>query len=229
MNSEHKNKNSLALFLDLQVNVIYTKMLCPRCGKETKLGLCEKCFFELKPIKLEKIELLMCSCGNYKTRVEWKNNVDVFLNKTVRKNLMVPDGVSIENIDVVSKLEGKKMMLDVKIDMLFAGRKISQTLKDEIRIKNGTCETCGSLRGFTAILQFRDFEPEISIRPEVLTKAERTKNGLDFYITKKEYAREIAKKFKKMGFEVKESHTLFGIDDSGKRRSRLTISVRKQK
>ncbi len=204
-------------------------MLCPRCGKETKQGLCEKCFFELKPIKLEKIELLMCSCGNYKTRVEWKNNVNEFLSKRVRKNLIVPDGVSIEDIEVVPKIEEKKIILEVKVNMLFAGRKISQTLKDEIRIKKGTCETCGSLRGFTAILQFRDFEPEISIKPEFLTKAERTKNGLDFYITKKEYAREIAKKFKKRGFEVKESHTLFGIDESGKRRSRLTISVRKQK
>ncbi len=219
----------MALFLDLQVNLIDTKMLCPRCGKETRQGLCEKCFFETKPIKLERIELSMCSCGNYLNRGEWKNNLGDFLNKMIKKNLVVPDGVSIEGIEVVPKLDNKRMLLEIKINMLFAGRKISQTLNEEIRIKNATCDTCGSLRGFTAILQFRDFEPEISIKPEFLTKAERTKNGLDFYITKKEYAREIAKKFKKQGFEVKESHTLFGIDESGRRKSRLTISVRKQK
>lgn len=205
-------------------------MLCYRCGKETNKGLCEECFLELNPIKLKEIELIVCDCGRYKQKNIWREEeINSVITKLILENLILPKDILIKKLTVdIIKIEKNRIIFEVKASLKFNEKEISKLFMDEIKLSKEVCNNCRKLQSYDAILQFRDFEPNIKeIDSNLISKVEKTKYGLDIYITKKNYARKIAKKFKKIGFKVKESQKLFGIDESGRRKSRITISIRK--
>ncbi|MEM4347398.1 MAG: NMD3-related protein [Candidatus Altiarchaeota archaeon] len=206
-------------------------MLCYRCGKETKKSLCEECFLELNPIKLKEIKLIACDCGRYKQKNIWKENkINSVINKVVLENLILPKGASIKKLFVdVIKTERNKIIFEVKASVKFNEKEILNFFTGEIKLDKQLCNTCRKLKSYEAILQFRGFEPNIKeIDTNLISKIEKTNYGLDIYIINKGYARKIAKKFKKIGYDTKESQKLFGIDESGRRKSRITISIRKK-
>jgi len=209
-------------------------MLCPRCGKETKFGFCKDCLSNLNPIKLKKIEISFCSsCGNYNYKgIPLFENVEEKVKEIVKKKLIVPEIFSLKEVKVsFPKFERKKIVMEIKViaEIKSSKEEVIQKFEEEIKVKGDMCKNCKELKSYLAILQFRNFMPKIKIKSEFTYKIDKKKEGIDFYITRKEYAREIAKKFRNnKNFDIKETQKLIGIDKkTGKRKSRLTISIRR--
>ena len=90
---------------------------------------------------------------------------------------------------------------------------------------------------YKAIIQLRTKDEEVLKKtynlilkgPCLISKKDTIKHGYNLQLTSKKFAKEIAKKLqKKFKGEVKESHTLYGINRvTSKRVSRLTVLFRK--
>jgi NMD protein affecting ribosome stability and mRNA decay len=223
--------------------------LCPMCGKEeVKKGLCIECFLKLHPpVKLKKFSLKRCNCGRYFYHGKWKSNLENTLEKIVKENLVIPREIVLKDMKV--KTEFTKDGGEVLVELTFRGSYGSEDEEVSEREEKGTnskhlkvkiekivCDVCKrQFRYYEAILQFRDFEPTkmkqigSMVNREFVSDIQEVKKGLDFFITRRGYAKQIAKQFrsKKEEFQVKESEKLVGRTEDGKRKSRLTISIRK--
>lgn len=203
--------------------------LCPNCGKEVEKGLCRGCFLKLHPVKVKEFSLKVCDCGRYIDHGKWKSGLEKSLQRIVKRKLVIPREVTLKRIQILSKKTRKKeISLQIEIKGRYQNKELVQKINSGVGVKKELCDVCGKRdQYYEAIIQFRGFEPEIKINHNWISEIRKTRDGLDFYITEKGYARKIAKEFRKKNFKVKESEKLFGRNKSGKRKSRLTISIRK--
>jgi len=207
-------------------------MFCPKCGKETKeKGLCIDCFLKRYPIEIKEITLPMCKCGRYLYHGNWNLNIEGSLKRIVRENLVLPSETKMSDLEIKSKFEGNKIILEIHISGRYKNEKFKEEILAEIKIQSKTCPTCSRIFGgyYEAVLQFRtDFDPRKMIDPEFISKMERVQGGFDLYLTSSNYAKKISKDFNKKGFLVKESTKLVGIK-KGKALHRLFISIKSPK
>lgn len=220
------------------------KKFCPKCGKETNEfyeNLCKNCFLE-KFSSLEKIpkKILIkeCKfCGKYFYKKILKENVESLIEAILSEIL---EKGKIESINYRIFENKLKMEIETKI----RGLKKAEEFLSELIIKQSICNICQMKeKGYAqAIIQLRCSDkilPKIEedIRREVeilnkfdllafISKIEKEKNGLNFYIGSKKSAREIAKILKrKYKAEVKFSRKLVGFE-RGKKVYRDTILIK---
>lgn len=202
--------------------------LCPNCGKEVKGGFCQDCFLKLHPVRLKELSLKICNCGKFFYKGEWGTDLERSLVRVVRENLILPREIKLWRTSILGMRIGKKeIFLEIEVRGEYHGEKIMQRINSRIKIEKIQCDECGRRpEYYEAIIQFRGFEPKVRIEEKWVSGVKKIHHGLDFYLADKGYARQVAKEFGKKGFRVKESEKLMGIMKSGKRKSRLTISIK---
>lgn len=204
--------------------------ICPGCGKEVKKGFCKECFLKLHPFRLKDILIKSCSCGRYFYRVEWRENLEKDLPWIVKRNLLLPEDITLKEVNL---LANKKVKGGIKIEVEVKGKyqdeEITKRIPYRIKVEKSQCDRCQKRpEYYEAIMQLRG-EPLVKISPNQVSNVVKVRGGFDFYLKDKGYARKVAKEFKKKDFQIKESEKLMGIRANGKRKSRLTISVKQKK
>lgn len=207
-------------------------MFCPKCGKEIKeKGLCKDCFLKEYPIGIKEIILPICKCGRYLYHGNWNPNLEDFLKRIVRENLVLPSEIKMRDLETKSEFRRNKILLEIHINGEFKNEEFKEEILAEIRTQSKTCPTCSGISSgyYEAVLQFRtDFDPRKMIDPEFVSKMERVQGGFDVYVTSSNYAKKISKDFNKKGFLVKESAKLVGMK-KGKTLYRVFISIKSPK
>ena len=179
-------------------------MVCPVCGREGD-GLCIDCILKEKPIAIREIELPVCNCGRYFYRGKWSPDIEDFIDKFVRNNLMVPDGIRIDSIDIDKKFLRNRIRVMVRIHGNYGDERFETEIRGEIGIKRVVCPKCSRLRSmyYEAVLQFRAAENPISgIDNEFISNIKRVSNGFDIYVTSTQYARHIGRRFENGPFSI---------------------------
>ncbi len=220
------------------------KKFCPKCGKETEKfyeNLCKDCFLE-KFSSLEKIPknflFKKCKfCGKIFYKKVGKESLESLVETILSKIL---EKEKIDSINYRIFNDKLKMEVETKIEDL---KKVEE-LTSNLIIKQFVCNVCNlKEKGYyQAIIQLRckneilqKIEEDIKKEVETLnkfdalafiSKIEKEKNGLNFYIGSKKSAMEIGKILKrKYKAELKISRRLVGFE-KGKRVYRDTILIK---
>lgn len=207
-------------------------MFCPQCGKETKKGLCKDCFFERNPIRLKKFLVSLCNCGRYVYQGKLRENFDRNLMNIIKKNLIIPKEIKFIDIHVNSNFTKDKILLVIIFNGIYKEEKIKKNLNFSLKIKKILCDFCKKMSSdyYEGILQIRNFEPaKLKFDEKFVSKVKKVKNGFDFFINKRGYLKQMARKFRrdKKNFYVEESHTAIGRKE-GKRKSKLIVLIKKK-
>jgi len=205
-------------------------MLCPKCGKETRKGLCEECFLERDPIGMKDVELIICTtCNQFRYKGKWNSNLDRFMEGIIRDNLVHHHDIEIKEIDFSSEENRNRLELDIDITGEYASEKFKTSLKSSIKPDKSQCKDCSrrSSGYYEAILQFRikKTPTDKDVDPRYVAKAEKVRGGYDFYITALKYAKQIAANYSKNGYKTGQSPMHAGVRD-GKDFYRFSISIK---
>jgi len=224
-------------------------MFCVECGKEGKIvqdGLCLDCYIKkYSPFFIlpKTIDLQRCvSCGAFRYKNSW---LDISLEKVLEKILDSKTKTELKKLKV--KIECKEKQDSADCIVTSSGYmddfKIEEKHKILVRKIRTICQNCSRKAGgyFEAILQLRGKVDKEIIRDveeliereaikgrkdAFISKIKKTGNGVDFYIGKKEIARNVVKRLhEKFGGEVKTSPKLAGVRD-GRRTYRMTYLLR---
>lgn len=217
-------------------------------------NLCIKCYLEENPIiEIPSIiKLKYCKiCGAVYTKGSWdKRFADVSegLKHALVQELHVKSKPPFTSIEVVPEaiptVDGE-FRVKLHIKALVLGHSISQEGTVKVRINSTICPSCSKKAqgAFEAIVQIRSAtgsltKSDLKVINRALEKLperimldivsiDEVPEGIDIKVLSYTTARHIASLFKNdLGARVVESYKLVGIDRRGKRRSKLTISVR---
>lgn len=217
-------------------------MKCVVCGKETNHKICGACLVEREVVaRLEKFDLDVCPKCNYvKIGREWLNvSLEEGIERSVCEKLRVVPDFSINEI----KIEKKVVILSgILNDDL-----IEISIPLNFKIHRISCPRCSMESGgyYEAVVQLRASkrvlrEEEISKAEEIvqktifeskgeknfLSKFEKTKNGIDFYVGSKKLGEKISKRIaEELGGKITESKKLHTRID-GRDAYRFTFLVR---
>ncbi|RLF47995.1 MAG: hypothetical protein DRN29_01055 [Thermoplasmata archaeon] len=217
------------------LSLLYSKMFCVECGKKGKTynGLCLDCYLKKKKFFAIPSEIVVTFCRNcdaYKIGSEWKRGM---LWKDIEeyiKNQIKAD------IEYECRVEDNKVICYGK----FEGREVVEEKEIKIKEKQKLCPQCSLKKGgyFEAVLQIRGAEKEnlaeieeivkrrVKEKQSFISKKEKVRGGIDYYIGNKKAAEKAAKEIKEaMGGELTVSSSLVGMKD-GKRIYRNTYSIR---
>ncbi len=205
-------------------------MLCPKCGKETSRGLCIDCFLEDNQIGLRSIKLKTCpSCNRFMYRSKWNENLDRFLERIIRENLVHHPDIKIRAIEFESEEKRNRIEIDINLTAEYRGEKFETMLNSSIKLEKRQCRDCSrrSSGYYEAILQFRikEIPTEKDVDPRYVSKVEKVKGGFDFYITSLRYARQTAAHYSGRGYKTGESPKQAGVR-KGRRFYRFSISIK---
>ncbi len=205
-------------------------MLCPKCGKETRKGLCEECFLDRNPIRMKDIELIICtSCNQFRYKGKWNKNLDRSLERIILDNLVHHHDIKIRGIEFKSEEKRNKLELDIDITAEYQGEKFKTKLKSSIKLDKRNCKDCSrrSSGYYEAILQFRikKTPTDKDVDPRYVAKVEKVRGGYDFYITSIRYARQTAAHYSDKGYKTGQSPKQAGVRD-GKSFYRFSISIK---
>ncbi|MBC7081746.1 MAG: hypothetical protein H5T44_05855 [Thermoplasmatales archaeon] len=209
-------------------------MFCVECGKEGKTyeGLCLDCYLKKELIKIpDEIKLTICSnCDAYKIKEKWlRGDFRKDIKEYIKKNIEASIFFEIE-------MEENKIICKG----FFEGREILREKEIKIKLKESLCDQCSLFRGgyYEAILQIRGADSEeekfidefvkksVEEKKSFISKKERVKGGIDYYIGNKKVASNIAKELKEeFNAEHNLSSSLFGMKE-GKRIYRDTHLIR---
>lgn len=201
-----------------------------------------------------RLDLKLCNlCNAIFIQGNWSNPlksvhqaVIMYMNHVINYKVKAKEPLKIINVNVMNvKINSNRAL--VKLDLTIAyGNKITHQVREvTLHLKKSLCSTCFRRRAkvHEAIVQVRVSEPKAlaSLKDKVnklLKKLSRdvvddivdikeVREGIDLYFTSKETARYVASKFSHYYLaKVIETHKFMGRDRSGKRKSRITLSVR---
>lgn len=188
-----------------------------------------ECLLEEKPIELKNIELDICKCGRYCFKGSWGEGMGREIPRIVRENLVVPMGIEIMDMGVKHEIKGDRVLVRAEIHGIYNEKEFRKSLEFQILLKRVSCPICSRIKGdyYEAILQFRTkYRPTLKdINPEMISRIEEVRGGVDFYLVDGKYAHQIKRKFKERGFYVKESSKLIGRKQ-GKTTCRVSVSIK---
>jgi nonsense-mediated mRNA decay protein 3 len=220
-------------------------MFCVECGKEEifKDGVCIECY--LKHTSFTKgpeiIDIIVCtSCSSYKYKNTW---FPESLDKTIKRHIRDAFQVSRELKEVQIKTgydeKRRNIACNVEISGLLEDKKIFEQHNLIVRLKKTISDVCNKKFGgyFEAVIQLRAEKRKPSrdelriIRETIETLVENLQlkgyrglfitdvieeqGGIDFYLSEKGSAFNIAKKIQDcFGGEIKQSSSNAGMKDS---------------
>lgn len=169
----------------------------------------------------------MCGCGRVKHKQKWVKSVGDVLPALTKEILMFPGDVKVKEVTVVPAKRGKKICWDACLKLIYGGEEHEKTFHCEADVVGKTCPSCAkkSAGYFEAILQVREKDPLIVPGERDVSDVKESKMGVDFYMKSVATARQIARRYKKRGYVIKESEKLFGKKD-GKDIYRVSFSVK---
>lgn len=204
-------------------------MFCPECGRDAaKAGLCIECTLEKQPASLKEFKLVFCSvCGRILYRGRWSDDLGGTLERLVKKNMALPEGVEAGDAKIEFESDGSRLTLKVDLLLSAKGSEKREKLEKTFMIVKDVCPEC-SRRGssyFEAVLQLRVPGLERDVNPRLVSHTKKVRGGVDIYLTSLNYARAKATDYKNKGCRVKETAEQGGVRE-GKQIYRTTISVK---
>lgn len=230
-------------------------MFCVECGKEGEVydNLCKDCF--LKKQKLVEVpqylDATVCSnCGAIQLANGWVfSPMDKAIEDILGNKIKVSD--KVESIQIAHRRtyeDERNISLHISCELRIEDFETKADLESKLRIKRGLCPTCSKQRGryYEGILQVRaegrDLSKEeleqvsevvrtVLAKPSklagpFLSKEERVRGGLDFYVSSNSLARILAKEVQSnLGGKVSSSPKIYG-KKGGKQVYRVTYLVR---
>ncbi len=231
------------------------RKFCVRCGslesKDSPIidGLCPKCFVnERRIVELpNKVELTICSsCGALYARGRWvrleymslEELLEYYINNIELSKAKVYPGFT--NVSVkVEELSGEKAV--IKVTATYGNIELSQEMILDVHITRKLCPRCFNIRSgaYEALIQVRfegrglsdinNFIARLVSNPkygEYISEVKEVRGGYDIKVLSQSLARQLALMFRnEFGAKIITSWTNTSIV-SGKRHSKLTISVR---
>ncbi len=228
-------------------------MYCIICGAKERLyaNLCRECLIEERQlVKIsDYVSRIVCQdCGNYRIGMVWVNSVDG-AQATVDNNLKVDSIVNTVITEFPEFPDGSNEHdIELRTELLIEDTSIEIPLSFKLRTKFMICDVCSRKKGgyFEAIIQIRgdtrkisDSEIEAitmvllkateanqSDKMAFMTKEEKVKGGLDFYMGSAKFSSNIIRVLQnRYGGKVTETTSLFGQKD-GKDVYRYTFLLR---
>jgi len=201
-----------------------------------------------------KIDVKICSlCNAVFIQNNWtqplpsiNSAIEVFLNYIINNKIKVKNPLKLINVDVTS-IDHSTSEVHVKLKLTLSyGFSQVVIYRDVVLIlKRSLCNSCFRKRAkvYEAIIQIRSSKPKNleTLRTKMnnlfkhlprsvvddIVEVKDVRDGIDLYVTSKEAARYIASKFSHYYLaKVIETHKVIGRDRRGKRKSRITLSVR---
>jgi len=231
-------------------------MFCVECGKEEifKDGVCISCYLKHTSFTKgpEVIDILACtSCSSYKYKNTWFSES---LDKAIKRHIQDAFQISKELKKVQIKTEYDEKKKNIACNVEFSGfledQKVTEQHSLTVRIRKTNCDVCSKQFGgyYEAVLQLRaekrtPTQKELqTIRENVedlveklqakgyrglfITDVTEEQGGIDFYLSEKGSAYNIAKKIQEcFGGEIKQSSSNAGMKDS-RQIFRMTYLVR---
>lgn len=198
-------------------------MPCPKCGRESEVGLfCKKCFIS-KNLEFDAPEVIIIEkcgkCGKLLWKGKWQA---VPLEKIVRSSVSykIPKLDAILSVRAPEPAVGTgKAIVVLSVD----GQEFKREI--ELRIRNGACGSCSKIAGnyYEAVLQLRgkvgkETLKEVtsfikSLKEEVfITEMKKVDNGFDVYLSSKKAAEKVVRRFKQRTLETKRSYHQVSFD-----------------
>lgn len=215
-------------------------------------NLCLKCYLEENPLLIlpDKIVVELCkNCGSVKLGSKWvetsgfKGLLDA-INRIVQSRIRVRFEDTIVSLNL-SQLKFGVQEVEVYGEVEIGKEKVVQRGILKLEVKPILCPKCSKkISGsFDAIVQIRSSRGKLTLREvrEVkkalgsigkrhlsnIVSIEEVSGGLDIKVLTHNTAREISNVLReRYGAKTLESHKQVGVDDRGKKKTRLTISVR---
>jgi len=227
---------------------------CGREG-ETFGALCRECFAKkrLTASLPDHVDLLLCShCSSAQIEGQWVDigSVREGAERVIEGAIVVPKDVRASLIGVrLEEKDERNMHATADLSISSGGVDVERELATIVRVKRGSCTECSKMHGsyYEAILQVRGRDGDLgeteaaearktvvariaslreSSRGVFLTRTEKVKGGLDFYISTMRAAKTIARELQDSWCaEYKESSSLWGRRD-GREVHRMTFLVR---
>ena len=217
--------------------------------------LCPDCYSKKNVVAglPQYIDVTQCShCSSFLLDGRWTEaeSVKEAVESAVERELQVPGGLQVEGTTVqLSQKDERTYEATVTVALTAQGHRFERELAATIRMKQGVCKECSKQKGsyYEAIIQLRgndralpdnvekDTDRYVRERIEAmransrgvfLTKVERVRGGIDFYVSTAQAARIIAREMlDRHSAEFKESSSLWGRQD-GRDVYRVTFLVR---
>ncbi len=218
-------------------------------------SLCKDCYAK-KHVWVtipDHVDLPICAhCSHIEIEGRWRaiDSMTEAMGSAVTSSISAPRDVTIVDTRITLQENDPRNFL-AKVDLTLASRgaNFERSVSTVVRLKRGSCKECSKKMGnyFEAILQVRgagksmddEMEQElntfVTLRMEsmkgdsrdlFISKIERVKGGLDFYFSKAQPARNVARELQDTRCaEYKESSSMWGMRE-GEEVSRMTYLVR---
>ncbi len=217
--------------------------------------LCRECYAK-KHITVslpDHVDLILCAhCSSMHREGRWEDveSVKQAAETAVEDALAVPKGVSVRDVRVrTEEKDERNLKAQATVLLESQGVEAERELATIVRLKRGSCTECSKRMGsyYEAVLQVRGHGRALAdsdvaevggfvserldsmrrdSRSVFLTKVERVRGGLDFYISTAHAARALARELQERRCaEYKESSSIWG-KRGGEELHRMTFLVR---
>lgn len=217
--------------------------------------LCPECYSKkhVKAALPEFVDVSVCAhCSSFLIGEKWieTNSMKDAVERLTRSSLTVPDGIDVVGFDVrLEEKDERTFDAVVSIDLDAAGHLFHRELAATVRVRRASCTECSKQKGsyFEAIIQVRgdnrtldaagleEIQRRVVARIEAIradarevfiSRMERVKGGLDFYVSTIQSARIVARELQEVyTAEYGESPSLWGRR-GGQDVHRVTFLVR---
>ena len=201
----------------------------------------------------EFTDVTVCAhCSSFLIGERWTemNSVKDAADSLLRSSLSTPEGVAVAAFDVaLDERDERTFEATVTLELVVGGHQFRRQLMSTVRVRRASCTECSKQKGsyFEAIIQVRGDSRALdadgmegiqrivharidAIRADArevfISRAERVKGGLDFYISTIQSARIVARELQELySAEYGESPSLWGRK-GGQEVHRVTFLVR---
>lgn len=217
--------------------------------------LCPECYSRKNVVVSlpQYVDLTICShCSSFLLDGRWTETESVkeAAERLLGRAIAIPAEMAVDEMTVqLTQKDERAYEATVNVVLTSHGHRFVRDLTTTIRLKRGSCKECSKQKGsyYEAIIQLRGDARSLaggaeaslewhvrdridairaSSREVFLTKVERVRGGIDFYVSTAQSARVVARELQDLrSAEFKESSSLWGRQD-GRDVYRVTFLVR---
>ncbi|UCE91993.1 MAG: hypothetical protein JSV90_02310 [Methanobacteriota archaeon] len=217
--------------------------------------LCPDCYSKkhVKATLPEFIDVTVCAhCSSFLIGERWveMNSIKDAAEHMLRASLATPEGLEVTGVDVkLDEMDDRTFRAAVSADLAAGEHRFRRELSATVRVKQASCNECSKQKGsyFEAIIQVRgdgraldavgveEIQRQVvarvaairtGAREVFISRTERVKGGLDFYLSTIQSARIVARELQELyTAEYGESPSLWGRR-GGQEVHRVTFLVR---